>query len=62
MRVQIRYIRDWVVDYSEPGAVWIVSDWAWYRCAAQGLQPPAQGGNNDVRHLTGYPEKELMRF
>ena len=38
VRVQIRHIRDWVVDYSEPGAVWIVSDWAWYRCAAQGPQ------------------------
>lgn len=34
VRVQIRFIRDWVVDYSEPGAVWIISDWAWYRCAA----------------------------
>ena len=33
VRVQIRYIRDWVVDYSEPGAVWVISDWAWYRCA-----------------------------
>ena len=33
VRVQIRYIRDWVVDYSEPGAVWLISDWAWYRCA-----------------------------
>ncbi len=37
VRVQIRFIRDWVVDYSEPGAVWIISDWAWYRCAA--MQP-----------------------
>ena len=33
VRVQIRHVRDWVVDYSEPGAVWVISDWAWYRWA-----------------------------
>ena len=32
VRVQLRQVRDWVVDYFEPGAVWIISDWAWYRC------------------------------
>ena len=34
VRVQIRYIRDWVLDYSEPGALWIITDWAWYRWVA----------------------------
>ena len=32
MRVQLRHVRDWVLDYSEPGAIWVISDWAWYRC------------------------------
>ena len=31
VRVQIRYVRDWALDYSDPGAVWIITDWAWYR-------------------------------
>ena len=36
VRVRIPAVRDWVVDYSEPGALWIVADAAWYRCARQG--------------------------
>ncbi len=41
VRVQLRQVRDWVVDYSEPGAVWIISDWAWYRCVI--LMPGLHG-------------------
>lgn len=31
-RIQIRGIRDWVVDHSSPPAIWLVTDAAWYRC------------------------------
>jgi hypothetical protein len=34
IRVRVPVIRDWVIDYSEPGAIWVVSDSAWYRCAS----------------------------
>ena len=33
-RVRIPAVRDWAVDFSEPGAIWIIADAAWYRCAA----------------------------
>ena len=32
LRVRVPAVRDWVIDYSAPGALWIVSDGAWYRC------------------------------
>ena len=41
VRVQLHHVRDWVIDYSEPGAVWIISDWAWYRCVI--LMPDLHG-------------------
>jgi len=31
IKVRIHYIRDWVVDYSTPVTVWLITDWAWYR-------------------------------
>ncbi|DBA80727.1 hypothetical protein WJX77_005653 [Trebouxia sp. C0004] len=31
IKVRIHYIRDWVVDYSPPVTVWLITDWAWYR-------------------------------
>ena len=31
IKVRIHYIRDWVVDYSQPVTVWLITDWAWYR-------------------------------
>lgn len=31
LRVRVPAVRDWVIDYSSPGALWIVSDGAWYR-------------------------------
>ena len=33
IKVRIHYIRDWVVDYAPPVNVWLITDWAWYRCA-----------------------------
>ncbi len=32
-RVRIPAVRDWIIDYTEPGAIWLVADAAWYRCA-----------------------------
>lgn len=34
LRVRVPAVRDWVIDFSAPGALWIVSDGAWYRCAS----------------------------
>ncbi|KAA6418167.1 MAG: PHD zinc finger-containing [Trebouxia sp. A1-2] len=31
IKVRVHYIRDWVVDYSTPVTVWLITDWAWYR-------------------------------
>lgn len=31
MKVRLHAVRDWVVDYSPHVAVWLITDWAWYR-------------------------------
>ena len=31
-RVNISAVQDWVLDYSDPPAIWLVTSHAWYRC------------------------------
>lgn len=31
-RVDNVAVRDWVIDHTEPAAIWIISGAAWYRC------------------------------
>ncbi len=31
LRVRVPAVRDYVVDHSAPGSIWIISDGAWYR-------------------------------
>ena len=31
-RVNISAVQDWVLDYSDPPAIWVVTSHAWYRC------------------------------
>ena len=31
MKVRLHAVRDWVVDFSPHVAVWLITDWAWYR-------------------------------
>ena len=37
-RVDIVAVRDWVIDHTEPAAIWIISGTAWYRCIP--MTPP----------------------
>ena len=39
-RVNISAVQDWVLDYSEPPAIWLVTSHAWYRCLHH---PPIRG-------------------
>lgn len=32
-KLRIPAVRDWALDYSEPGALWALTEHAWYRCA-----------------------------
>jgi len=31
-RLAVPAVRDWALDYSEPGALWALTEHAWYRC------------------------------
>ncbi|KAK9824314.1 hypothetical protein WJX72_009375 [[Myrmecia] bisecta] len=31
VRVRIHAVRDWLIDYSTPWSIWVVTDFAWYR-------------------------------
>lgn len=33
ININIRKIKDWVIDHSQPQSIWIVTNVAWYRCA-----------------------------
>ena len=51
IKVRIHYIRDWVVDYSQPVTVWLITDWAWYRsallpCCQLAIHKPMESDNH----------------
>jgi hypothetical protein len=42
-RLAVPAVRDWALDYSEPGALWALTEHAWYRCGRAGPRPWAAG-------------------
>ena len=49
-RLRIPAVRDWALDYSEPGALWALTEHAWYRCAALCLLRRAGSACPSNRH------------
>lgn len=37
IQVSLGPVRDWVIDYSNPLIIWVVTDTAWYRCTLHAL-------------------------
>ena len=49
--VRLPSVRDWVVDHSQPSALWLVTDVAWYRYAL--AFPPLPTTTSPLHHNTG---------
>jgi hypothetical protein len=64
VRVKLDAVLDWVVDYSEPASVWIITDAAWYRCAwrcSEGGTSGLGAGDKQKRDAAGLVHLEPTR-